>query len=269
MPFFKPSLPRPVERQTQLDMVIKGRFLTKKLTSRFLLFCALSLVFSCLPGILPIKGVAGGSPKMVLSETTHDFGEVYEDRHLEHTFVIKNTGLETLEILEVDPDCACTVFDYDRRIAPGGEGKITLGIKPFSVIHPFEKKTKIRFNDPGQPEAVFVLKGKARPMIEIQPSHVVRLRGGAGQDLRGQVRFTSNLPFPLEISNYQTNIGDKIEVNLQAEVPGKVYVLEVRNKSREIGRYAGKIDLFTNSKERPRLLVRVFGDIYSDPAGNP
>jgi hypothetical protein len=248
---------------------MKGKFLINIPEPRILLFCLLALLYLSLEGLWPVTGFADGSPKVVLPETTHDFGEVYEDRHLEHTFVIKNTGPGTLEILEVDPDCACTVFDHDRRIAPGGEGKITLGIKPYSVIHPFQKKTKVRFNDPGQPEAVLVLKGLARPMIEIQPSHIVRLRGGLSQDLQGQVRFTSNLSFPFEISKYETNIPDKIEVNLRAEVPGKVYVLEVRNKSRETGRYAGKIDLFTNSKDRPRLLVRVFGDLYPDPSGNP
>ncbi|MEW6386855.1 MAG: DUF1573 domain-containing protein [Thermodesulfobacteriota bacterium] len=249
---------------------MNGIFSSGKPKWGLLLLCLVTLGYAAVLGLWPLKGLAAsGSPKAVLSETAYDFGEVYEDRHLEHTFVIKNTGPGTLEILEVDPDCACTVFDYDRRIPPGGEGKITLGIKPYSVIHPFQKKTKVRFNDPGQPEVVLVLKGKARPMIEIQPSHIVRLRGSVGQDLRGQVRFTSNLPFPLEITKYQTNVGDKIEVHLHAEVPGKVYVLEVRNKSREAGHYAGKIDLFTNSQQRPRLLVRVFGDLYSESLGSP
>ena len=56
-------------------------------------------------------------------------------------------------------------------------------------------------------------------------------------------------------------------VSLKAEEPGKVYVLEVRNIRREAGHYAGKIELLTSSKERPRLIVRVFTNLYPSTSG--
>ena len=117
------------------------------------------------------------------------------------------------------------------------------------------------------PCCVLTMTGVAQPFIEIQPSHIVRLRGAPGDDLRGQVRFISHLPTPFKITEYRTNIPDKIEVTLKPEVPDKVYVLEVRNKGQQSGAYAGLIELFTNSKERPRLIVRVFGEIYLPSAG--
>ena len=109
--------------------------------------------------------------------------------------------------------------------------------------------------------------GVAQPFIEIQPSHIVRLRGAPGDDIRGQVRFISHLPTPLKITEFRTNIPDKIEVTLKPEVPDKVYVLEVRPKGQVSGPFAGVIELFTNSKERPRLIVRVFGELYLPSAG--
>ena len=109
--------------------------------------------------------------------------------------------------------------------------------------------------------------GEAIPFIEITPSHIVRLRGARGDDMRGQVRFKSNLLTPFEIKEFRTNIPDKIIVTLTPEVPGKVYVLEVRPKGQVSGPFAGVIELFTNSKERPRLIVRVFGEIYLPSAG--
>jgi hypothetical protein len=114
---------------------------------------------------------------------------------------------------------------------------------------------------------VLTMTGVATPFIEIQPSHIVRLRGSPGDNIRGQVRFTSHLPTPFQITEYRTNIPDKIEVTLKPEVPDKVYVLEVRPKGQQSGSFAGVIDLFTNSKERPRLIVRVFGEIYLPSAG--
>ena len=217
-------------------------------------------------GVLPIP-MAAAAPHADIPATAFDFGKISEDRPLTHTFVIKNTGTSPLQIEEVDPDCACTVPKYDQSIPSGGEGAITLTIKPFSVIHQFKKETKVRLNDPDQPRLVLTMTGVATPFIEIQPSHIVRLRGSPGDNIRGQVRFTSHLPTPFQITSYRTTIPDKIEVTLKPEVPNKVYVLEVRPKEQVSGPFAGVIELATNSKERPRLIVRVFGEIYLPSAG--
>jgi hypothetical protein len=217
-------------------------------------------------GVLPIPA-AEAAPHAAVPETTFDFGKITEDWALTHTFVIKNTGAAPLDIEDVDPDCACTVPKYDKTIPPGGQGGITLTIKPFSVLHQFKKETKVRLNDPDQPRLVLTMTGVAQPFIEIQPSHIVRLRGAPGDDIRGQVRFISHLPGPLKITEYRTTIPDKIEMTLKPEVPDKVYVLEVRPKGQQSGPFAGVIELFTNSKERPRLIVRVFGEFYLPSAG--
>ena len=202
------------------------------------------------------------SPQAVLSETRHDFGEVFEDKQLTHTFVIRNEGQAPLEILKVDPDCACTVANYDRLIEPGSRGEITLTIKPYSVMRQFRKEAKVTTNDPDLGALDLVLTGTAKPFIEIQPSHIVRLRGAPGDNLQGQVRFISHLPGPFTITDYRTNIPDKIDMSLKTVEANRVYVLEVKNKSQNSGPYAGLIELNTTSKERPRLIVRVFGEIY-------
>jgi hypothetical protein len=214
----------------------------------------------------PVQATESG-PRAAIGETTFDFGKIFEDRALTHTFVIRNTGSAPLIIEDVDPDCACTVPSYDKSIPPGGQGAVTLTIKPFSVLHQFKKDTKVRLSDPERPVVHLVMTGVAQPFIEIQPSHIVRLRGTPGDDIRGQVRFLSHLPTPWKITEFRTSIPDKIDVTLKPEVPGKEYILEIRNKSREAGPYAGLVELFTTSKERPRLIVRVFGELYLPSAG--
>jgi hypothetical protein len=208
-------------------------------------------------------------PKAVIPQTTHDFGEALQDKEFSHTFIVKNAGKAPLKILEVDPDCACTVPSYDREIAPGKEGKITLKLKPFSVVKKFTKKTKIRFNDPDNPMSVLVVTGYAKPIIEIIPSHIVRFRGGLNEEHQADIRFISHMAEPWEIKAYQTNLQEKIEVSIKAEEPGKVYVVRVKNKQKEPGHYAGKIYLTTTSEKRPRLLVRVFADLFMASAVNP
>ncbi len=228
-----------------------------------------SLGIALILTLKPATGVAAAQPKVVVLETTHDFGEALQDKEFSYTFTIKNTGKAPLKILEVDPDCACTVPSYDREIAPGKEGKITLKLKPYSVVKKFHKKTKVRLNDPDTPQIVLVLTGYARPIIEILPSHIVRFKGGLNEEHKAEVRFISHLSEPWEITEYNTNIPDKIEVGIKAEQAGKVYVLTVKNKQQGPGHYAGKIYLSTTAKKRPRLLVRVFADLFIASAVNP
>lgn len=226
----------------------------RKLASRGLIWILLLLCMSP-------AATASIGPKAQVPETTFDFGEVFEDRKLTHTFDIKNIGDALLEIKDIDSDCACTAADSDRRIPPGGQGRITLTIAPYSVLRQFTKKTKVFFNDPDHPEVVLTLQGYGKPFIEIQPSHIIRFRGKPGEDLSSQVRFISHLPAPWEIKEIKTNIPQFIDVTVKTEEPGRIYVVEVRNKRQEAGNYAGVIELFTTSGKRPRLIMRVFGEL--------
>jgi|WetSurMetagenome_2_1015567.scaffolds.fasta_scaffold51848_4 hypothetical protein len=47
---------------------------------------------------------AGGTPKVVLAETTFDFGKIAEDQDYTHEFVVKNGGTGVLQIRELIPD---------------------------------------------------------------------------------------------------------------------------------------------------------------------
>lgn len=217
--------------------------------------------------ILAYGPAAGAAPRVVAPQTTYDFGKGFEDRVLSHTFILKNEGDAPLRVEDVDPDCACTVAEYDRDIPPGGEGRIILTIKPYSVMRNFLKNTTIKLNDPSRPQLVLTMKGYVQPIIEIQPSHIIRLRGLVSDDLRGQVRFISHLSQPWEITKYINGLQGMVQVEVKAEKPGKVYLLEVKNIRKEAGHYGGKIELFTSSRERPRLLVRVFANLYSDTSG--
>jgi hypothetical protein len=212
--------------------------------------------------------MAEGGPRVSMPKTVHDFGEVFEDKELNHTFEIQNTGDAVLEIKKIDSDCTCTTEEADRRIPPGGTGRVKLTIAPFSVLREFTKNTTLFLNDPERPQVVLSLKGVGKPFIEIQPSHIVRLRGKPGEELSGKVRFISNLPGRWEIKEARTDIPDSIDVTVRAEEPGRIYVVEVRNKQKEEGNYAGKIELFTTSEKRPRMIMRVFGEISFPSAGS-
>ncbi|MGQ9922284.1 MAG: DUF1573 domain-containing protein [Desulfobacca sp.] len=209
-----------------------------------------------------IANVANAGPRAEVSQIVYDFGEVFEDQALTHTFEVKNVGDAPLIIKHIDSDCACTTSEADRRIPPGGVGRIQLTIAPYSVLRQFAKKTTLFLNDPANPAIVLTMQGYGKPFIEIIPNHIVRLEGKPGEEIRKQVRFVSHLKEPWEIKEVRTNIPQEINIKVIPEVPGRSYVVEVSNKKRDSGNFSGNIELFTTSEKRPRMIMRVFGDFY-------
>jgi hypothetical protein len=225
-----------------------------------------TIKFICILGLLALSlnsAVADtAAPKISLPEPNVDLGEVFEDQSLSHVFEVKNIGEAPLAIKDIDPDCACSVVEYDRSIPPGGSGKINFTIKPYSVIHKFCKKAEIFSNDPINPKTTIKICGLAKPFIEIQPGHLIRFQGTLEEVKPIQIRLISHLTVPLVITGFQTDIPDKINIEVIPEVKGKTFAVKVSNKVNTTANYKGKIEIITNSDKRPRLILRVFADIY-------
>ena len=228
-----------------------------------------ALIWILLLAVHAMAAAAAIGPKAQVLETTFDFGEVFEDRKLTHTFTIKNIGDTLLEIKDIDSDCACTTAVLRPAHPPRRRGPYHPDHCPLLGAPAIHQKNQGVLQRPGPSQVVLTLQGYGKPFIEIQPSHIIRFRGKPGEDLKGQVRFTSHLPDPWEITGFKTNIPQFIDVAVKAEAPGRIYVVEVRNKRQEAGNYAGVIELSTTSKQRPRLIMRVFGELSLPSAGSP
>ena len=73
-----------------------------------------------------------------------------------HTFRFKNTGTQSLVILNVEASCGCTTPKYDKKpIPPGGEGKIEV---EFNSSGRYGKQYKVINIFANVPEKVIELK---------------------------------------------------------------------------------------------------------------
>lgn len=115
---------------------------------------------------------AGGPPpKAVLSETVVDLGTVPKGDKASHVFVIKNEGGSDLEITDVRPTCGCTVAQYDKRIPPGGTGKVAAVIDTTTLNGPSSKSVLVYTNDPANAEIELTLKLLAQPYLAVRPGY--------------------------------------------------------------------------------------------------
>jgi len=95
----------------------------------------------------------------------------------------------------------------------------------------------------------------------------VRLRGFAGEQLKRKVKIIPVEKYPFKILKVRAQNGKDIRFQLREEKSqtGQQYVLIVENQRPQKGRYFDNITLETDSKIRPTLNVRVYGDIRPRP----
>jgi hypothetical protein len=89
------------------------------------------------------------------------------------------------------------------------------------------------------------------------------LRGFTGDSLKRKVTIIPLEKYPFKILNVRAKNGKDIRFQLQEEKneKGLQYALTVENLRLQKGRYFDIITLETDSKIRPTLSVRVYGDI--------
>ena len=98
-------------------------------------------------------------PRLTIASLEHSFGSVKPGTPLSFTFKIKNEGQADLEIKSVSPSCGCTTSNFDKVVAPGKEGSITLVVEKTETYKGDVVKTAtVVTNDPDKQQFVLTLK---------------------------------------------------------------------------------------------------------------
>jgi hypothetical protein len=95
------------------------------------------------------KAPQSGAPRLMIASPEHSFGAVKPGTPLSYTFKIKNEGTSDLQIQSVQPSCGCTTSNFDKVVAPGKTGGITLAIeKTEGYKGEITKTASVTTNDP-------------------------------------------------------------------------------------------------------------------------
>ncbi len=222
----------------------------------------------------PAKKAAatGARPIIEIPKMRQDFGEVFEREKFEYTFAVKNRGKADLVISEVKPGCGCTVANFDKVIAPGGEGKIELVLDGTRVHGDFVKTAQVLTNDPDHPELTLTIAGKKVAFLSIVPDGVVYLQGRYEEPIEKEVTITSNEKLPdFKVLGATSDIEDKISLEVKPGPNKGEYLLKIKkNPDLPISSNYGTVTIKTNSTNAPesKLQVQVMtkGNITVSPS---
>lgn len=133
-------------------------------------------------GAHPRPASADGPPTPPLEavDPRYDAGRVEAGTIVRHTYLLRNHGTATLQIL-AKPSCGCTTTDYDRTIASGTTGTVAVAVDTKSMRGSIEKTIAVITNDPAQATITLTLVAAIRRPLIVEPTDQPLLRGPARQ----------------------------------------------------------------------------------------
>jgi len=125
-----------------------------------------------------------------------------------------------------------------------------------------KKTASVYSNDKNHSRMDLVITGQVEKFVTIRPKHV-NLRGYTGDSIKASVSLIPEKKYPFKILKVRAKDGNNIKFQLEeAGLSGSgAYELKVENLKQDTGRYFDTIILDTDSKIRPQLNVRVYGNL--------
>ncbi len=143
-------------------------------------------------------------PKVVVKETTFDFGALDLSANGSHDFLFKNEGTAPLKLTEGGTSCRCTLSKLGKEsIPPGGSAKVTITWKPVDRPGPYQQTAKILTNDPAQSQIILTISGRITAAVRFSPTDLVFSRLSAGEASTDQAQLFCYLDTPVKILNHQ------------------------------------------------------------------
>ena len=101
---------------------------------------------------------------------TFDWGSVMQGEVVTHDFEIRNSGITPLIIKDVKPACGCTTGSWDKTIAPGATGKITLSVDTLRFTGRIRKTAQVITNAGKSDKTTLIMQGEIEVVIIQEPS---------------------------------------------------------------------------------------------------
>ncbi len=87
-----------------------------------------------------------------------NLGNVLQGKTEDITFHFRNTGNDTLKVLQVIPSCGCTVVHLSKwSLVPGDSASLEMSTDTWSKFGQIQKDVVVKTNDPQQPERQLVV----------------------------------------------------------------------------------------------------------------
>jgi hypothetical protein len=165
---------------------------------------------------------------MTFPTNNYDFGRISMGESVTHTFVVSNSGNQTLEITAVTPGCHCTTVGIGaQKVEPGHTGAISLKFDSSGVHGDFIRYITVAANDKIAPRQTLTIRGTVWMAIEISPSRIyMNIAPDAISNTVSVVHIRNGSDKPLTLSN-PVSTSPSFKAVLKEVKPGMDYELAI------------------------------------------
>lgn len=177
---------------------------------------SLSCLFALLGALVCAHGSALAESKMLVEDTTFDFGISPQQSKLSRIFWLKSVGDDTLKIFRVLPGCGCTQMPLDKYdIAPGDSAKLEIIFNSGKYTGKVIKRPQIQMTDHFLPQLLII---ESYILADNREAFPVRISPGKLDISQNNKREVSQAKFRIE------NVSDK-ELQIETLETSSGYLL--------------------------------------------
>ena len=217
-------------------------------------------------------------PKVVIDETSFDFGTMGDDATKSHSFIFSNEGDDTLALTKGDTTCRCTLVNLEQTdIPPGESAAVKVQWNAKNLAGPYRQSATIFTNDPERSRVTLTITGRITAALRVTPSDLVFSHLSVGEPATGEVRLYCYLPQKLEITGHKLKDGESAELfevtyrplasdqfKDEPDVKSGCLVTIAIKSGLPLGAFRQRILLTTNLKDSPTVEIPVEGTVDSD-----
>jgi len=206
-----------------------------------------------------LAGVAIGAAEQqrpVFPESAFNFGRVTRGTVVEHAFVLRNEGTETLRLRNVTMSPALALTQAPARVNPGTEAPLLFRLDTSSLRGAFEGVIIVSFGDASLPDAELTFSGVVVSPIEASPTaFFVVVDRGQTQEQSLDIRSHETDPLYIEKVEFSS---ERAAVAVETLEEGRRYRLKLTAHGDGVaGKRTEVIRLATTSKRMPVLRIPV------------
>jgi uncharacterized cupredoxin-like copper-binding protein len=212
-------------------------------------------------------------PKLVLQQTSYDFGDIKQGEKVSHDFVLSNSGGDLLTISNVSASCGCTAATPEKNeLAPGESTNLTVSFNSSGRRGKQNKTIRIFSNDPQNPEMVLTITGVVvlpgestgnSPTIYFPETQHDFGKVNEGDKVNYTFRFVNKGETALQIKDIKTSCGCTAALvstdNLKPGQEGTIKV-ELNTKNRS-GKMSKTVTVQSNDPKDPAKILTVYADV--------
>ncbi|MFQ5956751.1 MAG: DUF1573 domain-containing protein [Candidatus Brocadiales bacterium] len=208
---------------------------------------------------------AGEAPRIVFEEDSHNFGNVYKGEKVGHRFMFRNDGAGDLTIENVKASCGCTAAAPSQKtIQPGTVAEIGVTFKTNIFVGPVRKTVTVYSNDPETPHYVLTIKANVLEEVVAEPRSLWFDQIKIGQSTTKEVEIKPRTDLRLKVTKVRST-SPVLKPRFKKKDGENAYLLKMSTyKDAPLGRFAGDVQVFTNSKRQPVVTIPFFGEVVSD-----